>query len=109
MTAITIPAAVFRRSHEHGLVDVLEEQRERFDDEYVVRFINAFSVCEGDAAMWLEDRGIGENYGKSLIDAELMRELCRAWVRSPQVLYGVAGTLFWSCMRELASTAYDAE
>jgi len=78
------------------------------DVEY---FIKDFASCEGDAVMWLEDRGAfpvqfrGSNY---LIDAEILRNISRSWVKNPMAVYEVAGVYFWRCMKELAANALAA-
>ena len=107
MSAQLIP---FRASIDHAaLTDAIEQSRPAFDAEYVDTFIRAFAESDGDPKMWLEDRGIGENYGKALIGPELIRRLCITWVRDEMAVFEACGTDFWYCMHEIASTAYDAE
>lgn len=86
-----------------------QADREPFDAEYTHRFIEEFSKCEGDPVMWLEDRGVGENYKCKLIDAELLRTIARKFIVAPLDVYAVCGTQFWRTMRELSGAIYDAE
>jgi hypothetical protein len=99
-----------QRKYDRALPEIAKyiAEKEPFDDEYVQRFIADFAKCDGDAVMWLEDRGVGENYKCKLIDAELLRTLSRAWIKDEQSVYVVAGTMFFRTMRELARGVYDA-
>jgi|GEM_PF-4102882 len=99
-----------QRRYDRALPEIAKyiAEQEPFDDEYVQRFIADFGGCEGDAVMWLEDVGVGENYKCKLIDAELLRTLSRAWVKDEQSVYAVAGTMFFRTMKELAQEVYNA-
>ena len=111
MSAISIDSlAREQRRYDRALPSLASciAEQEPFDDECVQRFIADFAKCDGDAVMWLEDRGVGENYKCKLIDAELLRTLSRAWIKDEQSVYVVAGTMFFRTMRELAREVYDA-
>lgn len=98
-----------RRERELPHLAAYIAEKEPFDEAYVDRFIADFSKCQGDPVMWLEDHGVGENYGCKLIDAELLRTLSRAWVKDEQAVYAIAGTTFWQTMKELASEVHSAD
>lgn len=111
MSAILIPSPEFRDAHDaHAhLCDEADETREPFGHDYTDAFIREFAESEGDAICWLENKGIGENYGKYLLGAELIRRLCKEWIVRPLVVYEIAGPHFWRVLTELSSAAYDNE
>lgn len=87
----------------------LDIPRQPFDDSDVERFIADFARSEGDSVMWLEDHGIGEHYQKIAVGADVLRMLCRSWLRNQMAVYGVCGVAFWQAMKELAQEAFEAE
>jgi hypothetical protein len=77
-----------------------------FDENYIESFIERFSECD-DAGQFLDLNGIED--APSDAEAEMVRVMCGAWCRDKAKVNAVAGSRFWSLMREWANAAFQLE
>jgi LPS sulfotransferase NodH len=108
MSAVLIPSREFRNAHDQHarLCDEADEAddlpRRAFDEEHVSEFIRSFADSDGNAQDWLQDQGIDRT---CIGAADLLRTLCKAWVRDPLAVHAACDTDFW---REMKALSYEA-
>lgn len=106
-------AAAQRRFDRMSPFDVdnsIDEEEEEIPPEFSCEWIESeiivkFAEAE-DADKWLEDNGVKEQYGKSVIGADLLQQLAKTWMHSKLAVFEASGVMFWTVMRQIACEVY---
>lgn len=75
-----------------------------FSDSHVEQWVKDFADTTGDALMDLEDMGCDLQVGC----ADMLRSMCKAWLRDPAAVHAVAGTYFWQLAKDCAFSVYQS-
>ena len=113
MSAVMEGYAAAQRNYDRAEpIDIADEPKDPFDAQIDTQsLIHDLAHSRHTTAwMWFEDEGLAPFAGERMWfgSADILRNLCRAWMKDPEIVFAACGTEFWENMKDLAYERWAA-